>query len=401
MKNFYVFTLMALLLMGCSKEKDAVADKAIQLADGVSSSYTVYADQTTASPSQGITFTTTGPWKATVAETRAAADWVKVSPDHGDKAGSYTITILLDVNTTGQDRKAVVTIECGATRIEIIVEQKAVTESGEEPQNPAVDEPRVSRLETAYFYYDGTTVVPEETSAFDFFYDEMGRLSQIVSNGVNEVRSMTLTYGEGEVSYTVVLTENGVEDPHGDKGTAMLDEAGRVASGEYFYTYEKNGEWITGRYNYQLAYDTEGYLIGCESSTSEPGVSHITWENGNPVQVLWGAENNLIDRATYGDVLNRANIDLNWLCVLTSEGWDYSVGDPNKFFALAGLVGKRATHMVSTISESGAGPTPRLSKYNYILDDATGMPVEISRVTTDYTSTKEYIDYTCKIEYAK
>ena len=181
----------------------------------------------------------------------------------------------------------------------------------------------------------------------------------------------------------------------------MLDEAGRVASGEYFYTYEKNGEWITGRYNYQLAYDTEGYLIGCESSTSEPGVSHITWENGNPVQVLWGAENNLIDRATYGDVLNRANIDLNWLCVLTSEGWDYSVGDPNKFFALAGLVGKRATHMVSTISESGAGPEPRLSKYNYILDDATGLPVEISRVTTDYGSRKEYVDYTCKIEYVK
>ena len=57
--------------------------------------------------------------------------------------------------------------------------------------------------------------------------------------------------------------------------------------------------------------------------------------------------------------------------------------------------------MVSTISESGAGPTPRLSKYNYILDDATGMPVEISRVTTDYNSTKEYIDYTCKIVYAK
>lgn len=403
MKNFYVcLTLVSLLLIGCSKEDGAdVGGKAIQLTAGTTSNYTVYADETAVAPSQGITFTTTGPWRATVAETRAAADWVTLTPDHGDKAGSYTITVTLDLNTTGQDRKAVVTIACGDTQVTITIEQKGLTASGEQPQDPVFDMPRVSRFETAYFYYDGTTVVPEETSAFDFFYDETGRLSQIVSKGVNEVRTMTLTYGEGEVSYTVVLTENGVEDPHGDKGMATLDEAGRVASGEYFYVYEKNGEWITGRYNYQLAYDTEGYLVGCESSSSELGASHITWENGNPVQVLWGTENNLIDKATYGDVLNRANIDLNWLCVLTSEGWDYSVGDPNKFFALAGLVGKRATHMVSTISESGAGPAPRLSKYNYILDDATGMPVEISRVTTDYTSTKEYIDYTCKIEYAK
>ena len=102
------------------------------------------------------------------------------------------------------------------------------------------------------------------------------------SEGVNEVRTMTLTYGQGAVSYAVVLTENGVEDPHGDKGTATLDEAGRVASGEYFYTYEKNGEWISGSFTYQLAYDADGCLVGCESSSSEPGTSHITWENGNP-----------------------------------------------------------------------------------------------------------------------
>lgn len=402
MKRFYALALIAVLLAGCSKEDGPQNGKDIQLAAGTSSEYTVYADQTTASPSQGITFTTTGPWKATVAETRAGADWVKVSPDHGDQAGSYTIALMLDVNTTGQDRKAVVTIECGATRIEIAVEQKAVTESGEEPQNPAVDNRRVSRLETAYFYHDGTTVIPEESSVFDFFYDETGRLSQIVSEGVNEVRTMTLAYGEGEVSYTVVLTENGVEDPHGDKGTATLDEAGRVASGEYFYTYEKNGEWISGSFTYQLAYDADGYLV--KTVSSENGESRISWKNGNPTQVLWGTTGDgkdVIDYATYGEVLNRANIDLNWLCVLTSEGWDYSVGDPNKFFALAGLVGKRATHMVSTISESGAGPTPRLSKYNYVLDDATGMPVEISRVTTMYNSSIEFVDYTCKISYAQ
>lgn len=403
MKNFYVLlALLPLLLMGCSKEDGADGGgQAVQLATGTTNEYTVYADETAVAPSQGITFTTTGPWRATVAETRAGADWVTISPDHGDQAGSYTITVSLEANTTGQDRKAVVTIECGDTRVTITIEQKGVTASGEQPQEPVLDMPRVSRFETAYFYYDGTTVVSEETSAFDCLYDETGRLSQIVSNGVNEVRTMTLTYGPGEVSYAVVLTENGVEDPHSDKGTATLDEAGRVASGKYFYTYEKNGEWISGSFTYQLAYDADGCLVGCESSSSEPGTSHITWENGNPVQVRWGVDNNLIDKATYGNVANGANIDLNWLCVLTSEGWDYSVGDPNKFFALAGLVGKRATHMVSTISESGAGPAPRLSKYNYILDDATGLPVEISRVTTDYGSTKEYVDYTCKIEYVE
>lgn len=71
-----------------------------------------------------------------------------VSPDHGDAAGDYTITITLGVNTTGKNRRATVMIECGGTKITITVEQKGTTEEGEVPGEG--DEPSCRRRATGF-----------------------------------------------------------------------------------------------------------------------------------------------------------------------------------------------------------------------------------------------------------
>ena len=409
MKNFYVWlVLMAFLLIGCSKEDGTdVGGPAVQLATGTTSEYTVYADETEVAPSQGITFTTTGPWRATVAETRAGTDWVTISPDHGDQAGSYTIRISLGTNTTGQDRKAVVTIECGDTRVAITIEQKAVTASGEQPQDPIEGGKRVSRVETDHYYHNGTEIVHEYNHTIDFVYDEQGRVSQMVARYYGGdftegyISTVSLTYGEGMVSYEIGTVENGVENPNKDNGAATLDGQGRVASGEYVFFEHKGDEWIRGGDTYELSYDVDGYLIRTvpQGGSSE---SHISWENGNPVQVWWGTSggSDLIDKATYGEVLNRANVDLNWLCVLSSEGWDYAAGDPNKVFNIIGLIGTRALHMVQTLSESGVYDTPRTRSYTYQLD-VDGLPVQIERVATGDYSSVEYADYTYKITYTE
>ena len=168
MKRIFAFLFAAAALAGCSDDNGGDGGKDIQLAPGTPKDYTIFADETSGTPSEGISFTTTGPWRATVAETRAevsggSPSWVTVSPDHGDAAGDYTITIGLGVNATGKDRRATVTIECGSTKITITVEQKGTTEEGEVPDedddDPAVPEPSVrklvSRIDQTIDYWSG------------------------------------------------------------------------------------------------------------------------------------------------------------------------------------------------------------------------------------------------------
>lgn len=86
-----------------------------------------------------VSFTTDKAWSSTVTEktasqTRAAADWLTISPDHADEGGSFDVTISLQTNTTGEDRSAVVTIICGDDKANITVTQKATKEDGTKPQ---------------------------------------------------------------------------------------------------------------------------------------------------------------------------------------------------------------------------------------------------------------------------
>ncbi|MFQ7503088.1 MAG: hypothetical protein ACLRMJ_08185 [Alistipes finegoldii] len=69
--------------MACSDDNGGDEGKDIQLAPGTPKDYTIFADETSGTPSEGISFTTAGPWRATVAETRAdvseGSSWVTVS----------------------------------------------------------------------------------------------------------------------------------------------------------------------------------------------------------------------------------------------------------------------------------------------------------------------------------
>ncbi|MDR0713785.1 MAG: BACON domain-containing protein [Bacteroidales bacterium] len=58
-------------------------------------------------------------------DTVSTSAWISISPDQGDKAGTYTIRITLVPNTTDADRTAVITILCQDTEITITVTQKA------------------------------------------------------------------------------------------------------------------------------------------------------------------------------------------------------------------------------------------------------------------------------------
>lgn len=286
---------MNMVFLSACSEKGDDASGDIQLAPGSSHSFSIHADQTEPTP-DGISFTASGPWHATVAETRAsnsgngeeASPWLIVSPDHGDAAGNYTIHISLGINATGKDRKAVITIECGSSKITITVEQKATTEEGTVPDEggapvvPPAGKKRISHIEIIQYNSQGTSY---GNNSADFSYDSQNRLTEITVTGsypedediplpspdtrrafaptraaVSFSNTASFTYGERNVTYTATRTENGTSS-YKETGSVELDEEGRAVSGTYHYYSEDENGLIDETYRtYELTYDAAGYL---------------------------------------------------------------------------------------------------------------------------------------------
>ena len=280
------------------------------MAPGTPKDYTIFADETSGTPSEGISFTTTGPWRATVVQTRADAfdsgevtpSWVTVSPDHGDAAGDYTISISLGVNTSGQDRKATITIECGGTKITITVEQKGTTEDGKVPDDG--DEPVVPTgaqlVSEVYHYFNNSP--GEEDSRIELTYDERNRLirwkkttNEVVSPGT--VEAVTQTY-EYEYDDGVVRIANPEENTH---FTVWLNAAGYAERVER----SRPGESVNIT---TYKYDSENRLI---RANQEDEWEDYVWENGNLVESRYGSPNgeNDVTRFTYTDLENRERPD--------------------------------------------------------------------------------------------
>ena len=306
-----LFLLMGVVaLTACSDDNGDGTGKDIQLAPGTPKDYTIFADETSGTPSEGISFTTTGPWRATVVQTRADAfdsgevtpSWVTVSPDHGDAAGDYTISISLGVNTSGQDRKATITIECGGTKITITVEQKGTTEDGKVPDDG--DEPVVPTgaqlVSEVYHYFNNSP--GEEDSRIELTYDERNRLirwkkttNEVVSPGT--VEAVTQTY-EYEYDDGVVRIANPEENTH---FTVWLNAAGYAERVER----SRPGESVNIT---TYKYDSENRLI---RANQEDEWEDYVWENGNLVESRYGSPNgeNDVTRFTYTDLENRERPD--------------------------------------------------------------------------------------------
>ena len=124
--------IAAALFASCSDDKDYSGDFGqIKVPDTRQLEQTVSADDTQSA--RGVTFTTEGAWTSTIAETRAEAPaWISISPDRGDAAGSYTLKITLEPNTSGASRTATIVITCGTSKIEITVTQ----EGADDPIEP-------------------------------------------------------------------------------------------------------------------------------------------------------------------------------------------------------------------------------------------------------------------------
>lgn len=327
MKRFLFLMLLAAGFAACSDEEETLGGKDIQFAEGTSDKIEVYADETEGTAEGGISFTTTGPWRATVMPVTKAGgadwlsvgtkaegetSWVAVVPDHGDEAGAYSIRIELGVNATGADRSATITITCGATTITITVTQKGTTESGEvpeegtDPEVPVTTYPHlVSRIEFAYIpsRLEGSTE-EELNRTYEFEYDGENRISGYsmkeydYDGDVDREIAGTLDYSTaGEIR----VSETGFE---GGDYTLKLNSMGYVESlSDMDDEFEYNGEgrlakktWDGGDSWMTLGYDADGVLAEGKIETEYGG------EESGDLAGMFGTEAN-----------DQLNVDVNML----------------------------------------------------------------------------------------
>ena len=87
-----------------------------------------------------VKFTATAAWSADVADTKASS-WLSVQPTSGG-AGSVTMTVTAQPNTTDKARSATVTIQCGTVKQSFTVKQDAAA-----PQTVAVESVTLNKTE--------------------------------------------------------------------------------------------------------------------------------------------------------------------------------------------------------------------------------------------------------------
>lgn len=326
MKRIFAFMFAVAALAGCSDNNDCGKD--IQLSPGTPNNYTIFADETSGTSSEGISFSTTGPWRATVTETRAdIPSWVTVSPDHGDEAGDYTIELNIEVNTTGNNRKATITIECGSTKITITIEQGGKTEEGEIPEEGEI-RPERRLISEVYSYFDNST----EERRTTLEYDRKGRLiryhdifNSLVGPG-NELAAVTTTYIY-EYDNNIVR----IYSPESQtRFMVVLNDAGYAKQVETTYS-----PTDTGVTTYE--YDSQNRLIRSDHMNEW---EEYIWENGNLVEIRYGnpeGERNST-RFTYIDRPNHENLDSK--CIVKAENsW-------NEPLIWAGLQGIRSRDFI-------------------------------------------------------
>lgn len=237
-----------------------------------------------------VTFTTQTAWSSSIRATRAdAPDWISISPDHGEGAGTYTVQITLQPNTGTESRTAFITICCGASQIEISVTQKASTGDDDDDSQSRQPNGRPVRITE---YEDGH---PE--SVLLLTYDEEGRPAAIKSYGDTELKEAYVTWEFTYESSTKLL----ITEKYYDK-LPMIYGRNWVCSGGGFqtayngasidiaditaiedpkstwtYAFEYNESELSNRYE-------DFYYDGALSSQNE---AHYVYQGSESLQIRW------------------------------------------------------------------------------------------------------------------
>ncbi len=255
--------------------------------------------QITANPTHatGVTFTAEDTWSATIAEVRSEAlDWIAVSPTHGE-AGTYTLRIELQPNSSTQSRSAVITLTCGDSRVGITISQD-VAEIGFGPSDLRIVGIDRFKLSAA----DGKKIVDQR---YEIEYDAESRISKFyVYDGEDNLERTTIINYPNSSTITMTTQQ---WDIGTITHTAQL-ESGRIIS------ISRNRQESTN--NFTFEYDNQGYCISQTNTAagSSDETTSITWRDGNITFFDFNTYNDLsVNYTSHKNSSSPKTLDLNAL----------------------------------------------------------------------------------------
>lgn len=396
--KFFIAFIAAATLASCGEKEDHSGDFGqIKVPDTRQLDQTAGADDT--ETSKGVTFSTEGAWTSAITQTRAdGPDWISISPDHGDAAGTYTLKITLESNPSEESRSATITIRCGTSKIDINVTQ----EGTDNPIRPTQNS-RISKIE-CFYEVEEHPDRNRQTSNYYFEYDGQTRIVSYKwedltdqSNEINE--TVTFSYPD---SRTLKLIRK--IDDDAKSFTATLDAAGRTA--------ELRRDGHSERWTF--TYDAQGRCTRCDQSgINESTVypySTFDWANGNLVAFNTYKENGekagqycytmTYDSDNKNPSRTEVSLDLNALLFNVNPGF-VSENDPiGILLASIDRLGVRSANLTKTnlidevFSISSEGDKPNIIYYYEILPEN-----EIIEWEIDADNRISRVFYTARVLY--
>lgn len=402
--RFLTFTLLATVaLTGCDKE-NAQETPAIIVPHQEQLTQHVYADENTAK--NDVTFTTNGAWTSEITEaaqaksTRAATDWVSITPSSGEKAGNYSVKISVVGNFTGEKRTAAIHIKCNGQTMSITVTQEATTENGEKPALP-------HPVSSIGLSPQQVSLQPGETAGLKaVVYPENASVKEVVWSSSNpqiadvDVSGVVTAVSEGAAEITVssaaspdikatcavtvikghtpdnsipshyVKKINGVEmafdtqTAHvvGNKTEMFAEsytiEGGTLGGGGYLRSIKGQGRDMRDPSEYEYIFEGEylkqiNSLIGPKGDyDSLTGETIFTWEKGELICVKHTTNKQtgaILIEFEYNDSEQpQGNLDIN----LYTGFRDYNVLGPHYYVIFDNNLGKHSTRLISKMTLS-------------------------------------------------
>lgn len=321
-----------------------------------------------------MTFESTVPWQADVAETRTGV-WLTIAPTSGP-AGLNTLTITLEPNPGENSRTAVITIQAGGEKVTITVTQAGTGDQPDPTPDPIAPENLLTQIDYDYVWQEpagsGIQASPEHSHGFiRVEYDDQNRavfFGEYEFDGETDKLSYyTETKYDRSQKNKIVESERYFEldtwsQPKGyptaykedftEYDTYELDAAGRLV--ERIVPREEAGE---EDYRYHYTYNADGTLAqySCYQHNNQETISY-EWKDGNIAAVAEsGSGYSYQEEYTYTEYPN------TWYGVDLTLDLD----DASHAYAL-GILGQRNKNLIATKKNSTYGDT---NTYEYTFDE--------------------------------
>lgn len=287
MKKFLIIAFAAIVFAACdSGNDDGDGERQITLPDQNEQTQQGYADDASTG---GFTFTARSAWTANVVEqTRSSSvSWLRLLYNGEEKysgaAGTFTLSIELETNYSGETRSATITITSGSDKITISVEQKGKTEEGiipEDPGNNNVTGKLVKKITM-------TSTDPADASSLSpvtvvLNYDAQNRVTSYTNanfDGPGTISSATFTYTKDKVTADYVYTNS--DSPGTGQTIYNLNADGNAISMES--KFKQDYETVDWESSATFSYDANGYLVGSVELINN-GVDNDNAPNSDPAE---------------------------------------------------------------------------------------------------------------------